>query len=93
MDSNVKYAIKWENLVQIIYSLTNVNINNQIWMHVFPFIKIINQNTTKWNISSMVDSLQSNTIEFNPYDLTLENVKPKTINDFSLLHLDPTNEI
>ncbi len=41
----------------------------------------------------MVDSLQSNTIEFNPYDLTLENVKPKTINDFSLLHLDPTNEI
>jgi len=34
-----------------------------------------------------------NTIEFNPYDLALENVKPKTINDFSLLHLDPTNEI
>jgi hypothetical protein len=62
-------------------------------MHVFPFIKIINRNTAKWNISSMVDSLQSNTIEFNPYDLALENVKPKTINHFSLLHLDPTNEI
>ncbi len=42
MDSNVKYAIEWEILLQIIYNLTNVNINNQIWMHVFPFIKIIN---------------------------------------------------
>jgi len=71
-DSNLKYAIKWGNLLQKIYNLTNVNINNQIWMHVFPFIKIINQNTTKWNISSMVDSLQSNTIKFNPYYLALE---------------------
>ncbi len=47
MDSDVKYAIEWENLLQIIYNLTNVNNNNQIWMHIFPFIKIINQNTTK----------------------------------------------
>jgi len=93
MDSNVKYAINWEILLQIIYDLTNVNINNQIWMHFFPYIKIINRNTTKWNISSMVDSLQYNTIEFNPYDLALENVKPKTINNFNSLHLDPTNEI
>jgi len=93
MDSNVKYAINWENLLQIIYNLTNVNINNQIWMHVFPFIKIINWNTTKWNINPIVDSLQSNTIEFNPYDLALENVKPKKINNFNSLHLDPTNEI
>jgi hypothetical protein len=57
MDSDVKYAIEWENLLQIIYNLTNVNNNNQIWMHIFPFIKIINQNTTKWNITFMVDSL------------------------------------
>ncbi len=41
----------------------------------------------------MVDSLQSNTIEFNPNDLVIENVKPKTINNFNSLHLDPTNEI
>ncbi len=47
MDSNVKYAINWEILLQIIYDLTNVNINNQIWMHFFPYIKIINRNTAK----------------------------------------------
>jgi hypothetical protein len=41
-------------------------------MDDFPSIEIIIQNITKLNTIPMVDSLQTNTIEFSPYDLRMK---------------------